>query len=278
MAAARRRRGDLAVSVARVQAGNAPQGTDETDKTVVEVGSVSFGSALPTGFYGEIPGSPETSSELDAAPGETSEATSSRSSGLGGGSGDSLNPTTSRLERQDGALTKLTEPVDPRPDLETDSLAWSHLLQYASTDSSEVQGMYGVLYAARCGGAKLTFAGGRWRIEPRLDATGLLSSWRDHGDWESDRERYLLPHRERLAILVRLLPAPSRLGSPPDPLSAGLTALRALGWLIALHDQGWTAEHRIGGAPADALWMQSHQIELARLLRAEADHVPRKGR
>jgi len=168
-------------------------------------------------------------------------------------------------------------PSDPRPELEADSLAWAHLLVYASTDRSDFSGLYGVIHGARCGGALLSFTHGRWRIEPRIDPTERVSIWHDLAAWEADRGLYLLPHRERLTALLRLLPTPSRLGAPPDPLTAGVAALRALGWRLGV-EGGLTAEHPIGGVPADTLWMREHHAELAALLRAEADCAPKEGR
>ncbi len=171
-------------------------------------------------------------------------------------------PTPPPLERP---------PSDPRPELGADSLAWAHLLAYASTDRSDTQGLYGVVHGARCGGAKLTFTQGRWRVEPRIDPSEMISIWHDQAAWEADRGRYLLRHRDRLTALLRLVPTPSRLGAPPDPLTAGVAALRALGWRLELSPEGGlTAEHPLGGAPADALWLQAHRHELAEMLRKAA--------
>jgi len=166
-------------------------------------------------------------------------------------------------------------PSDPRPELAADSLAWAHLLAYASTDRSDFAGLYGVVHGARCGGALLSFTHGRWRVEPRIDQTELVSIWHDQAAWEADRGQYLVPHRERLTALLRLLPTPSRLGAPPDPLTAGVAALRTFGWRLGLRPEGGlTAEHPTGGAAADADWLRAHRSALAELLRRDADRAP----
>ena len=161
-------------------------------------------------------------------------------------------------------------PSDPRPELVADSLAWAHLLAYASTDRSDFKGLYGVVHGARCGGARLSFTRGRWRVEPRIDPAELVSIWHDEAAWEADRGRYLVPHRERLTALLRLVPTPSRLGAPPDPLTAGVAALRAFGWRLRLRpDGGLTAEHATGGTGPDAAWLRAHRADLAELLRRD---------
>lgn len=159
-------------------------------------------------------------------------------------------------------------PSDPRPELLADSLAWAHLLAFASIDRSDFKGLYGVVHDARCGGALLSFTHGRWRLEPRLDPAELVSIWHDEAAWEVDRGRYLVPHRERLTALLRLVPTPTRLGAPPDPLTAGVAALRAFGWRLGLSPEGdLTAEHPSGGADPDATWLRAHHADLADLLR-----------
>lgn len=169
-------------------------------------------------------------------------------------------------------------PSDPRPELAADSLAWAHLLAYASTDRSDFRGLYGVVHGARCGGAQLSFTHGPWRIEPRIDPTELVSIWHDQAAWEADRGRYLMPHRERLTALLRLVPTPSRLGAPPDPLAAGVAALQAFGWRLGLSPEGGlTAEHPSGGAAADATWLRAHHADLAWLLRRDTDCATTEG-
>lgn len=254
------------------------RGAAKTDRTTRDPGFGSFGSASPMRFHGQIPGSQAQSSEVHDAPTERSVVASSVASGPGGGSGDSLNQAATRLEQPGGALPRLTEPSDPRPELEADSLAWAHLLAYASTDRSDFKGLYGVIHGARCGGALLTFTHGRWRIEPRIDPAELVSVWHDLAAWEVDRERYLLPHRERLTRLLRLVPTPSRLGAPPDPLTAGVAALTAFDWRLGLSpEDGLTAEHPTGGAGSDAIWLRAHHAELAELLHRETDCAPKEG-
>ncbi|MHB8394094.1 MAG: hypothetical protein ACYDC5_06250 [Candidatus Dormibacteria bacterium] len=169
-------------------------------------------------------------------------------------------------------------PSDPRPELVAESLAWTHLLAYAGTDRSDFKGLYGALHGARCGGALLSFTHGRWRIVPRIDPAEQVSVWHDQAAWEADRGRYLLPHRERLTVLLRLLPTPSRLGVPPDPLTAGVAALRAFGWRLGLSpDCGLTVEHPTDGAATDAMWLRAHHAELAALVRRETDCATKEG-
>jgi|GEM_PF-4251892 len=150
-------------------------------------------------------------------------------------------------------------PCDPRPELVVDSLAWAHLLAYASTDRADFRGLFGVLHGARRGGALLRFDRGRWRVEPRIDPAELTSIWHDQEAWEADRGRYLLPHRARLTKLLRLLPTPSRLGVPPSEVQAGVDALRALGWRLGLNAEGGLrAAHPDGLSAPDVAWLRAH--------------------
>lgn len=160
-------------------------------------------------------------------------------------------------------------PSDPRPELE-DSLAWAHLLAFAALDRADPTGLYGTLHGARYGGAALKFKQGRWRIEPRLDPTELISIWHDQSAWDSDRGRYLLPHRARLTKLLRLLPTPTRLSAPPSETEAGLVALRQLGWRFNLKPEGGlTASCPSGLAAPDVAWARAHVDGIVELLQGE---------
>ena len=163
-------------------------------------------------------------------------------------------------------------PSDPRPELLEDSLAWTHLLTYASPDKSDFAGLFGILHGARSGGAALKFKQGRWRLEPRIDPAERVSIWQDEAAWEADRGRYLLPHRARLTKLLRLVPAPSRVGAPPSEVEAGVAALRALGWTFKVKAEGGlTATSADGLGEADVAWCRAHVDQIVDLVRGESE-------
>jgi hypothetical protein len=163
-------------------------------------------------------------------------------------------------------------PSDPRPELVADSLAWAHLLAFASTDRANPRGLFAVLHGARCGGALLRFDRSRWRLEPRIDPDERVSSWHDEAAWEADRGRYLLPHRQRLTALLRLLPAPSRLGAPPLEVEAGVAALRALGWTFKLKAEGGLTATCPGGlSDPDVAWCRTHVDQIVALIQGERE-------
>lgn len=165
-------------------------------------------------------------------------------------------------------------PSDPRPELVEDSLAWSHLLAHSAPDRCDARGLFGVLHGARCGGAALKFKQGRWRLEPPIDPTEMVSIWHDQAAWDADRGRYLLPHRQRLTKLLRLLPTPSRLSAPPSEVEAGVAALRALGWRFVLKPEGGlsaTSSSPEGLREADLAWARAHVDHITELLRGEGE-------
>ena len=162
-------------------------------------------------------------------------------------------------------------PSDPRPELE-DSLAWAHLLAFATPDRADPTGLYGTLHSARYGGAALKFKQGRWRIEPRLDPTELISIWHDQAAWDADRGRYLLPHRARLTKLLRLLPTPTRMSAPPPEVEAGVATLRQLGWTFNLKpDGGLTASSAARLPESDVAWCKAHVDQIVELLQGEGE-------
>ena len=82
--------------------------------------------------------------------------------------------------------------ADCRPDLVEDSGAWTLLLAAAAALEPNV--LFGALYGIRAVGARLVPTGTGWRID-RPDGVGLV-------EWQSLRERWLLPHRRALVSLL----------------------------------------------------------------------------
>ena len=87
------------------------------------------------------------------------------------------------------------EERDPRPDLEADSAQWDRLLRCAVTeDAGDPYGPLGALRGVRSCGARIEMAAGRFRLVP---GPGYA------GNWEDDRDRWLVPHRADVARWLR---------------------------------------------------------------------------
>jgi hypothetical protein len=115
--------------------------------------------------------------------------------------------------------TRPLRPCDPRPDLAADTQAWRALLEVTFLlDGEEPDGLYGALHGVRCCGARLVPAGvggpertGRgYRLCPGTAYLGGAAAW------AADRERWLAPHADVLAPLLRGLPT----GGPADAPAA----------------------------------------------------------
>lgn len=87
---------------------------------------------------------------------------------------------------------------DPRPDLAKDSRAWGRLLSLAHGEFGEDDplSLFWILQGMRCMGTTLVKSGAAWR----LDAGG-------NPDYAADRERYLVPHRDDVRMLLSKLDA-----------------------------------------------------------------------
>jgi hypothetical protein len=87
---------------------------------------------------------------------------------------------------------------DPRPDLVDDSRWWTYLLTWAAIDGDGgPEGPLAALRGVRCCGARLhAEPSARLRLVPG-DAYA--------GDWEEDRIRRLLPHRDAVGRWLRVI-------------------------------------------------------------------------
>jgi hypothetical protein len=79
---------------------------------------------------------------------------------------------------------------DPRPDLPTESAAWSKLLGLAyQLPEEDMDGVYGTLLGLRCLGASLVRDGTRWGIQ-----RGEIPE----AEYQAIRTEYLLPVKEKI--------------------------------------------------------------------------------
>lgn len=100
---------------------------------------------------------------------------------------------------------------DPRPDLPGTEL-WALLLQFASDDACDPQGVYGRLLGARACGAVLERSKGRWTLAPTIDPRERLSVWADRESWDRDAESWLTPTSRAIVTLLGRLPVPEEAG------------------------------------------------------------------
>lgn len=130
-------------------------------------------------------------------------------------------PVPPRLAAWDAAFDRCSQ--DPRPDCSTDHWAWRLLLTLAFlAEGTAPHAVFGALHALRCAGGHLAWDADkrRWRLlPPGAAADPALSR---PAAWQAFRQRYLLPHAERLQQLLAVLPAPDQVWLPPltDPPAA----------------------------------------------------------
>lgn len=88
-------------------------------------------------------------------------------------------------------------PGDPRPDLVEDSDLWEALLDLVGDDPD----LWGVLHGFRCAGLRIVEGSRGFVLRPRLPS----EIWQTEDEYKKDRERWLLPRKERIAkALARL--------------------------------------------------------------------------
>ena len=108
---------------------------------------------------------------------------------------------------------------DPRPDLAGDSEAWTQLLRLAwlKPDADEPEGCFAALHYVRCAGAGLDLTQ-RPPLFPRFSPKTQIegddgerlevadeTAWSTPEEWEQTRREALVPHRESIARLLRVL-------------------------------------------------------------------------
>ncbi|MHB1167048.1 MAG: hypothetical protein ACYC0N_00725 [Carboxydocellales bacterium] len=90
--------------------------------------------------------------------------------------------------------------IDPRPELAYDSADWKKLLEIAETVNGKLAG---TLHGFRCCGLRLHRGGKGYVLRPDFDPNS--SMWTSQAEYESDRDKWLLPYREKLIELLRKL-------------------------------------------------------------------------
>ena len=98
--------------------------------------------------------------------------------------------------------------LDPRQDLQQDSLLWDKLLRAAASEpeaAGELVTLEQRLRFFRCMGTRLVRApNGSMVMRPDIDPTGH-AAWRSQEEYATEREKWLLPKAVQLAALLKQL-------------------------------------------------------------------------
>lgn len=89
--------------------------------------------------------------------------------------------------------------ADPRPDLEEDSALWKALLNLAQGENPMLAG---VLHGFRCQGTRIRQGRSGYVLRPDIDP---VFAWPSQKEYEKERDRWLKPHAEEIANLLRRL-------------------------------------------------------------------------
>lgn len=89
--------------------------------------------------------------------------------------------------------------ADPRPDLEEDSALWKELLNLAQGQNPMLAG---VLHGFRCQGTRIRQGKNGYVLRPDIDP---VFAWPSQKEYEKERDRWLKPHAEEIANLLRRL-------------------------------------------------------------------------
>ncbi|MFZ3172057.1 MAG: hypothetical protein WA118_08765 [Carboxydocellales bacterium] len=90
--------------------------------------------------------------------------------------------------------------IDPRPDLAYDSADWEKLLEIAEKADRILTG---ILHGLRCCGLRLHRGGKGYVLRPDFDPNS--SMWTSQAEYETDRDKWLLPYQEKIIELLRKL-------------------------------------------------------------------------
>ena len=82
---------------------------------------------------------------------------------------------------------------DPRTDLTYDSKDWKRLLALAAAEDIQLAW---ILHAFRCVGLRLHKDGNGYSLRPEFDPKS--SQWTSQREYEKDRDKWLMPHREKI--------------------------------------------------------------------------------
>lgn len=91
------------------------------------------------------------------------------------------------------------EEGDPRPDLTEDSELWTRLLKLAARENSDLAAL---LHAFRCLGTRIRQGRSGYVLRPDVDP---IWAWPSREEYEKERDRWLKPHAEEIASLLKRL-------------------------------------------------------------------------
>lgn len=93
-----------------------------------------------------------------------------------------------------------TKPVtDPRPDLAEDSALWVRFLELAGEKDKQLAW---TLHGFRCQGTRIVQGKKGYLLRPELDPT---KGWKNRQEYEKERDRWLMPHIDVIAELLKKL-------------------------------------------------------------------------
>ena len=94
---------------------------------------------------------------------------------------------------------------DPRNDLAYDSKDWERLLTLAAEEDT---GLAWILHAFRCVGLWLHKDSNGYSLRPEFDPKS--SQWISQARYEEDKDRWLMPHREKIIKVLDGLSKPNK--------------------------------------------------------------------
>ncbi len=97
------------------------------------------------------------------------------------------------------AVSELKPLTDPRPDLVEDSALWVRFLELAGEKDKQLAG---TLHGFRCQGTRIVLGRSGYVLRPELDPE---KGWNSQQEYERMREKWLKPHIEKIAQLLKKL-------------------------------------------------------------------------
>ena len=89
--------------------------------------------------------------------------------------------------------------VDPRPDLVEDSELWTRFLHLAEDENKKLTG---ALHGFRCQGTRIVQGKKGYLLRPELDPS---KGWKSRQEYEKERDKWLMPHIDVIAELLKKL-------------------------------------------------------------------------
>ncbi|MBS3969648.1 MAG: hypothetical protein KGZ94_05980 [Clostridia bacterium] len=89
--------------------------------------------------------------------------------------------------------------IDPRQDLEADSVLWTKLLRRAGKLDLMLAG---TLHGFRCGGLRIKRGRTGYLLRPDFDPIGNLAIWKDQEEYEHDKLMHLFQYRAEIKELM----------------------------------------------------------------------------